>query len=686
MSITRDVMNLIRNITQNKIKTLEENSKIMNLSERSLRYKIDDCNYYLQNMELPGIKIKKGIISFDIPLEEVIRKVDENIYFYNFSQDEREKIILNFYLFKKEAISIENMSEYLGVSSVTLKNDIKRIKKYLKVFMLNLSAENNKYLRIKGEEGNIRKLILDILLKNYDIDFKNDEVLINKTYYHGFFISWQDMDKFLDRNLMNQSYSLVKNIIKNNNKSISDEAFKVLFFYILIVLNRYPEHKITNIKNLKFLSNTSEYLSVKKFFEGYKMTDGEIFTLTEYFLGSNTFNFDYSFYGNWVQIETTIMQLIKEMTKYGYTGLEKDETLIEGLINHIKPAIYRSKKGIKLNLNIYNEFKENYPMLLSQVEEAWGKCNSEDFNLSDEEMAYLGIHFHLAIKRVKKKIFKDILIVCGSGYSTSKFLAESIQERFSVNIVDIIPYNMLETYKNVENIDLIITTINNLESTFFPVVTVSPILNKNDIKKLESLHLSQSKNKIKISKLLEIAKENSKDLDEEKFIKAIKKNFKNEVIDDVIITNSFKFMDMVSISRIEKIKKVNTWEEAIKIGGRKLVMENFVKASYMDEIIDLTNKFGSYMVIQEGIALTHARGNDNILKTGIGILYLEESIEFPENEKVQLLVTLASKDKREHLNGLMDFVNILREVRLLEKLKTCQNISEIYITFKNLFN
>ena len=44
MAMTRDILNLIKNITQNKINTLEENSKIMDLSERSLRYKIDDCN------------------------------------------------------------------------------------------------------------------------------------------------------------------------------------------------------------------------------------------------------------------------------------------------------------------------------------------------------------------------------------------------------------------------------------------------------------------------------------------------------------------------------------------------------------------------------------------------------------------------------------------------------------------
>lgn len=109
MAMTRDILNLIKNITQNKINTLEENSKIMDLSERSLRYKIDDCNYHLNILKLPELNIKKGIITFSSTLDTVVEKINENIYLYSFSQDEREKIIINFYLFKKEPTTIEDI-------------------------------------------------------------------------------------------------------------------------------------------------------------------------------------------------------------------------------------------------------------------------------------------------------------------------------------------------------------------------------------------------------------------------------------------------------------------------------------------------------------------------------------------------------------------------------------------------
>ncbi|NME35314.1 MULTISPECIES: BglG family transcription antiterminator [Fusobacterium] len=685
MAITRDVLNLIKSITENKINSLEENAKLMGVSERSIRYKIEDCNYHLQGLELPELKLKLGKISFSSSLDEVVKKIKENINTYNFSQDEREKIILTLYLFGKGKLTIDEISDFLGVSSVTLKSDIKKIKKYVKTFMLDLSAETNRYLELSGEEENVRKLMLDILLKNYDISFKNEGIFVSKTYYYGYFIPWEEMDIFFETEKIKLASEILKSILEKNNKKLSDEAYKVLFFYILIVLNRYEKHSIEHFKNKQFLSNTEEYLSVKNTLEKFDLKEGELLSLTEYFLGSHTFNFDDSFYGNWVQVETFIMSLIKEISKFGYSDLEKDFTLLEGLINHIKPAIYRAKMGGKLDTHIYEEFRESYPTILSQVEEAWSKCDFKNLNMSNEEIAYIAMHFQLAIKRTRKKKLKNILIVCGSGYSTSKFLAESIQEKFSVNIIDTIPYNLLDTYNNLDEVDLIITTIDNLENTYVPVVTVSPILNKEDIQKLEKLNLSQVKSKIKLSKLLEVVKESTISLDEEKFIKELKEKFKGEIFDDRQQLKQLKFTDMMSLSRIELIKNVNDWQEAIFLGSKKLVDENMVNKDYADEIIKLINKFGSYMVIQEGIILAHANPEDGVRKTGIGILYVEDGIDFPDKEKVYLVITLASKDKREHLNGLMEFINIIREKNILKLLKDVKTPSEIFIIIKNLF-
>ncbi len=680
MPLTKNILNLIKNITENNSCSLEENAKLMNVSERSLRYKIEDWNYYLKSLTLPEFSIKLGQIKFSSTIEDVVKKIRENISTYTFAQEEREKIELTLYLFNEKPMTIEEISEFLGVSSVTLKTDLKKLREYFNTYMLNLeNTTSDKILKITGKEENIRKLILDVLIKNYDIQFKEKKIIMNKTYYYGYFIPWEKMDSFFKEEEIEIASKILNNILREENKKITDNTYKILFFNLLISLNRKEKNPIDHVKNKLFLKNTVEYSSLARELKEYDFSEEETLHLTEYFLGSNTFNGDNSFYGNWVQIEIFVMSLIKEISKLGYPEIEKDIFLIEGLINHIKPAIYRAKMKERLDTDIYDEFKKSYPVILSQVEESWKKCDFKDINISDEEMAYIAMHFQLATKRIKTSGIKNILIVCGAGYSTSKFLAESITERFSVNIIDTIPFNALENYSNINSIDLIITTIDKLENMILPVIKVSPILNKEDILKLEELNLSKKERKIKLTELIEITKVNTKDFDEEKYSNEILNKLKGYIIDDRKIDESLSFLDMLDISRIKIEENTLNWEEAITKGSDLLVAENIVTKDYSKAIIDLINKFGSYMIISDEIILAHAKSENMVAKTGISLLYLKDSVEFLENEKIKLVITIASKDQREHLNGLMKFVNLINEVDLLEKLKDAKTATEIYI-------
>lgn len=673
MPITVKLLDMVRGIKENGEVSLIENAKNMGISERNLRYKIDDYNYYLKLLGLPEIEIRKREIVVKNTLEEIVKKVAGNMSLYSFTKDEREKIIITDIFFNNENISLETLEEKLDISELTLKNDLKVLENYMKTFIISLDSKTLVY---QAEERNVRRLILDILLKNYNIKYlEGGKIDIEKNYQYGFFICWDKMDEYFKSENVNNAMKVLKNTLDEAKKTIGDENFKILLFYILITFKRFEEHPLKLIKNMEFLTKSEEYAIVERKFSEYGLSKSEILNMTEYFLGSHSFGFDDSFYINWVQIELSMMRLIKEVAKSGYEELEKDMFLLENLINHMKPAIYRAKKGIRLPCEIYDEFKETYPLVLNLVSKAWNKIGI-DIKISDDELAYIAMHFQLAMKRIKSKKLENILIVCGAGYSTSRFLSASIKEHFNVNIINIIPYNELENYKN-EDIDLVVTTIEGVKFRDKKVIKVSPILSTEDIIKLKNEKLSSSKN-IKLSEIIEIAEKYSENLQKEEMIKELKKRFKHQILDDIEKDKGLGFLEMLAPSRITIIDKTLPWEEAIERSALSMIEEGFVGESYPKEIMELINGFGNYMVVQDGIFLGHSGNSESINKTGISLAFFKKPVEFPENEKVRIVLTLASRDKREHLNGLMEFLGVMRKKSLIKELDKLDTSNKIY--------
>ena len=413
MPITVKLLDMVRGIKENGEVSLIENAKNMGISERNLRYKIDDYNYYLKLLGLPEIEIRKREIVVKNTLEEIVKKVAGNMSLYSFTKDEREKIIITDIFFNNENISLETLEEKLDISELTLKNDLKVLENYMKTFIISLDSKTLVY---QAEERNVRRLILDILLKNYNIKYlEGGKIDIEKNYQYGFFICWDKMDEYFKTENVNNAMKVLKNTLDEAKKTIGDENFKILLFYILITFKRFEEHPLKLIKNMEFLTKSEEYTIVERKFSEYGLSKSEILNMTEYFLGSHSFGFDDSFYINWVQIELSMMRLIKEVAKSGYEELEKDMFLLENLINHMKPAIYRAKKGIRLPCEIYDEFKETYPLVLNLVSKI-----GIDIKISDDELAYIAMHFQLAMKRIKSKKLENILIVCGVKISFSQ--------------------------------------------------------------------------------------------------------------------------------------------------------------------------------------------------------------------------------------------------------------------------
>lgn len=635
-------------------RTLKELSKNWNINERTIRYEIEKINEYLLNKYNKNmVKISKGKI--EIYGKDIIEKLlEENYNIKYFSSKEREKyIFLNILL--ERGINQQKMCEKLDISRNTSKLYLKNLEENLKKYHLKLENSYKKGIILKGEEENIRHALL-----NFFWNLKNCENNLFK----------EKMDKFLEENDEGIE-SFLNYCQKKMEKIVSDEAYEIIKIYLKIMILMIKKNKsIEKIKNEHFLETTKEYQNIKKgvaILESeydIEISTKEALKITDLFLGSHTYNFSYSYYETWIEMEILIKKMIFKFNKRIDTNIIHDKILIDGLLNHLKPTLYRIRNGIELENTVYLEVKESYPVLfqittdiVQELENFIGKKFTYD------EIAFITIHFKAAIDRntVASKDKKRILLVCGLGYGTSKLLSQNLKEVYSVEIVDIIPKHLLKKRMKEKDFDFIVTTVDLNIPEDNRTIKVNPILSLENIEKLKNMGLKKRSKKILLSELLKIIKENGKIENKERMIENFKELIGSNLIDD-ISSKKLTIFDTLKKERIALGEYAKNWEEAVRISGDLLLKTGCIEKKYIDNMVNCIKIYGSYMIMGNNIAFPHAQNDGYVKKTGFSLVTLKKSVIFPGDLEVKTIIAFCSKDNREHMDSFMSILEELEKV------------------------
>lgn len=469
-------------------------AKSLELAERTIRYELDKIDDYLVSQKMN-------------PLE---REFGGNIFFGDYgkfteqAQNDAVESIMdtherrNYLLFKvlfEEKVNLTKMCEELDISRTTVKNDIKFVREELANNNISLRTFQQEGLILKGIENDIRRQQLRFLKKYSNTIFYDTSQIKTKTE--------KSIEEFVKPINFKNLESFINSVQKQMNKVISDEAYNIIAIYLIIAVFRIQKGNfLEEIGNQNFLADTEEFrciINSKNILEeDYKIeiSHNEILQITDYFLGSHSYNFDKSYYKNWIEIEIFVKKFIAEFNKNIHTNLADDKILFKEIINHIKPTIYRIKNKIKLENSIYPEVLNSYPNIFYMTKKAIKDIeNYIGAEFSDDEIAYLAIYFKGAIDRnkFKEKDLKRVLVVCAHGYGTSKLLVQQLNETYSINVVNTIPRYMLEETLAAEGVDLIVSTVPIEMKSDIPVVKVNSVLTEEDISALDKYELSRQK-------------------------------------------------------------------------------------------------------------------------------------------------------------------------------------------------
>ena len=83
------------------------------------------------------------------------------------------------------------------------------------------------------------------------------------------------------------------------------------------------------------------------------------------------------------------------------------------------------------------------------------------------------------------------------------------------------------------------------------------------------------------------------------------------------------------------------------------------------------------MIIDDGIAIPHAKNEGTVRKTGMTLLVLHKPVEFMNGKKLQVFFSFCSKDNIEHLDALVAVANLIKETNFRQCVKGFYNSLEV---------
>ena len=388
------------------------------------------------------------------------------------SLDEKDsEILINLgyhLLMQNSAITLNKLEKKYHISRTKLLDYLSRIQAWCEKFNVKIEIKRKKGISIFGSVNSINNAILHLNQLSEE-DNSVEDLILNE--------------------LPKSHINIIFNIVQENLEKyrINTSAFKIkqLVIHLILIMKRKEPEKIS-------WKIDQEALEIAE-----KCTS-EINSKLKYNLNTETsklFSFFISYHFNKFElgvekifIKSYINRLINLMEENVGVKFSEDKLLKENLYSHFSRTYLRLTKNIYLNNPLVNNIKKLYPFIFSVLFEVIETLHKEsNITLSEDEIAFLTIHFQSSIERNEEEQFR-VVIACYYGLGVSNLLEAKISKlNKQINVIDIIKLEEVNGY-DFSNTDLLVTT-NEIDKSKIMndinVLIVTPLFSKEDENKFK---------------------------------------------------------------------------------------------------------------------------------------------------------------------------------------------------------
>ena len=612
------------------------------------------------------------------------------------SLNERINILKMILYFDESGLKLSDIAETMKIPKTDVRKDLEVMSEELGKDGIRLVYENYKGYRLTGNKGDLLVkrvgIIEDIIRELKETgDFFNREKSTTwhrEEYFYGY-IKYENMEitrKFLE--LIEKELSL----------KIDEGNYNRVFSYILMLVN-FDElyDNMEELLSRNFLFHTPEYLAVERILgklfrendRKEKIKEANLLLITDLIMGIGVNGLKNDTFYKWINEEAVVEKIIEKVSEMINLDLKEDRILITGLVDNLKSSIYRINNDIQIINSVFKDLILNRDKNIAIVKKAIEETEKEfKINFTEYEIASMAYQIKSSIKRTKRKNIKKVLLICGLGYGSSKILEESLKENYELDIVDIIPYyladDLIPGYKEV---DFILSTIEihrQFEVSYgIPIIKINPIMQDEDFERLAEYGIEKNRTSLSLKKLVSIIESNAEINDKQKLIENLKDEFEDKIVNDIQKTGH-TLRKLLKKESVKFIEGAEDWKEAILQSGNLLVSNRKVTSEYVKEMIELVEKHGPYIVIEEGIAMPHAGISENVLETGISLLVVKERVALPEGRNANIFLSFAAKNKNDNIDIMNDLFELITKHKFIDEVSKMKSYGQLEKYFEEI--
>lgn len=659
---------------QNTVLYLSKLQEEYHISEKTLRNDIQEMADFLDDAKLPdalSVNSRSVSLSGAYGLREIRSLISNmDLYDYKLSLDERKQYIIITLLYNDGYYSMQQLADEMYVTRNTIVNDCKIVEEFLQDYDVSYTARSKKGVRIICDPMQRSDLLVDIFCA----------IIPSMSYERGFFA------QFIVRKLgfshqLREIIFHMNQYTRQNNIIFGGEVFFEIALCLFVLLNTMEDRqRSSDPLELDILGDMISYVAREM---GFAIGDSDVVSIEQAILQRDlkpeiqSIN-DFELYG-------VISHFLLEVGREINIDIQNDDLLVKALLAHIKDM--KNWGGVEFDIN--DEYAEIG--LISNVHQSvedkfYILENYLRYQMDENMKASIIIHICAALYRHQENSAPcNVIVSCPGSMATSKYLEAQVRKYFNLAIVGTMTTKqVMRQQDEMAGVDFIISTVNIPDCTI-PVVVVSPLLTVEDINKIQNVafkkHRQEIPTKVEGFPLLERLLMVYSTGDRKK-IAYLDRELKR-VLEEVFRIESeaakkSALMQMLQLKYVKVLEGPLEWRDAMKMASKDLIRDGYFDNSYLQKAIENVEEYGSYIIVNQGIALAHANRDAGVYKDGIGLLVARDGITFEDGETVYLMFFFSQKGETDYLDLFKEIIKLGNDANNVKKMRQMERSGDVY--------